>query len=157
MRVGVLGSGMVAMAFVDRLLELGHEARMGSRLTEGPAPSWAEAAGERASSADFANAAESGELVIDATAGASSLDSLRQAGAQNLPGKVLLDVANRISGAEGAGAGHFDGREHRQPGQADPTRVLGGSSREGIEHDALQGDGPAGDRARRARRIPLWR
>ena len=54
---------------------------MGPRVTEGPAPSWAESTGERASPSDFAGAAEFGELVINATAGASSLDTLRQAGA----------------------------------------------------------------------------
>lgn len=103
MRVGVLGSGMVAVALADRLLELGHEVRMGSRVTGGPASSWAESGGERARSGDFAAAAEFGELVINATAGASSLDALRQASAQNLAGKVLLDVANPISAAEGSG------------------------------------------------------
>lgn len=103
MRVGVLGSGMVAVALADRMLELGHEVRMGSRVNGGPASTWAESTDQRASSGDFAGAAEFGELIINATAGASSLDALRQAGAQNLAGKVLLDVANPIGAVAGSG------------------------------------------------------
>jgi predicted dinucleotide-binding enzyme len=37
MRVGVLGSGMVGRAVASRLVELGHEVRMGSRDASGPA------------------------------------------------------------------------------------------------------------------------
>lgn len=104
MRVGVLGSGMVAVALADRMLELGHEVRMGSRVNGGPASAWAESTDQRASSGDFAGAAEFGELIINATAGASSLDALRQAGAQNLADKVLLDVANPIGAVAGSGS-----------------------------------------------------
>lgn len=103
MRVGVVGSGMVGEALADRLLELGHEVRMGSRTADGPALRWAQRAGERASAGDFAEAAEFGELVINATAGANSAEALRQAGEQNLAGKVLLDVANPINTAGGSG------------------------------------------------------
>ena len=103
MRVAVLGSGMVGVALADRLLELGHEVRMGSRTGNGPAARWAAGAGERASAGDFAAAAQFGELVINATAGARSLDALRQAGETNLAGKVLLDVSNPINSGGGAG------------------------------------------------------
>jgi 8-hydroxy-5-deazaflavin:NADPH oxidoreductase len=41
MRVGVLGSGMVGEAIGARLLEIGHEVRMGSRTADGPALQWA--------------------------------------------------------------------------------------------------------------------
>lgn len=57
---------------------------------------------ERASGGDFSGAAEFGELLINATAGASSLEALRQVGAQNLAGKVLLEVANPINPSAGS-------------------------------------------------------
>lgn len=103
MRVGVLGSGMVGQALADRLLELGHEVRMGSRVADGPAASWAARAGERASGSDFSGAAQFAELVINATSGSGSLQALRQAGGSSLAGKVLLDVANPIAAERDAG------------------------------------------------------
>jgi 8-hydroxy-5-deazaflavin:NADPH oxidoreductase len=103
MRVSVIGSGMVGEAIADRLLELGHEVRMGSRTPEGPAAQWATRARERASAGDFAQAASFGELVVNATAGSRSLDALRQAGEHNLAGKVLVEVANPINTGGGPG------------------------------------------------------
>ena len=102
MRVGVIGSGMVAKAVADRLLELGHEVRMGSRSADGPGAAWAQAAAAGASAGDFADAAAFGEIVVNATAGAHSLAALTQAGEQGLAGKVLLDISNPI-GAGGGG------------------------------------------------------
>jgi 8-hydroxy-5-deazaflavin:NADPH oxidoreductase len=103
MRVGVLGSGTAGRAIASRLLELGHEVRMGSRDARGRAAIWARTAGPRASAGDFAGAAEFGELIVNASAGAHSLEVLRQAGEAALAGKVLLDVANPISGKRGGG------------------------------------------------------
>ncbi len=100
MRVGVLGSGMVGQAIGSRLLESGHQVCMGSRSVDGPASGWARDAGERASAADFQGAASFGELLVNATAGAVSLQALRQAGGENLVGKVLVDIANPLAGAE---------------------------------------------------------
>lgn len=97
MRVGVLGSGIVGRTIASRLLELGHEVRMGSRTTGGAAGQWAADAGESASAGDFAAAAAFGALVVNATAGASSLEALAQAGETNLADKVLLDVSNPIN------------------------------------------------------------
>jgi predicted dinucleotide-binding enzyme len=44
----------------------------------------------------FAEAAAAGELVVNATNGAGSLDALRAAGGENLDGKVLIDIANPL-------------------------------------------------------------
>jgi predicted dinucleotide-binding enzyme len=95
MRIGILGSGMVGRALGSRLVEVGYEVRMGSRTEAGPA-GWATATGGAASASDYAGAATFGELIINATPGAVSLQALGQAGAANLAGKVLLDVANPI-------------------------------------------------------------
>jgi predicted dinucleotide-binding enzyme len=102
MRVGVLGSGMVGEAIGARLLELGHQVRMGSRGADGPALGWARAAGDGASAGDFHDAASFGEVLVNATAGGVSLAALRQAGSANLDGKVLIDIANPLSSEHGA-------------------------------------------------------
>jgi predicted dinucleotide-binding enzyme len=49
-----------------------------------------------ASEGTFAEAAEFGELLINATGGKVSLDALGMAGAENLAGKVLIDVSNAL-------------------------------------------------------------
>lgn len=49
----------------------------------------------------FADAAAHGELVVNATAGETSLDALRQAGEANLAGKVLVDIANALDYSQG--------------------------------------------------------
>ena len=97
MKVGVLGTGMVGKAHATRLVGLGHEVMMGSRTADNEeATSWASAAGERASHGTFADAAAFGALLINATQGVASEDALRAAGAENMRGKVLIDIANPL-------------------------------------------------------------
>lgn len=51
--------------------------------------------------APFADAGAHGEVVLNATQGAVSLDALALVGAQNLTGKVLLDLALPLDFSEG--------------------------------------------------------
>jgi predicted dinucleotide-binding enzyme len=88
---------MVGRTLGSKLAELGHEVRMGSREAGNEAAvEWARAAGEGASEGTLADAAEFGEIVINATAGGASLEALGAAGAEHLSGKVLVDVANPL-------------------------------------------------------------
>jgi 8-hydroxy-5-deazaflavin:NADPH oxidoreductase len=96
-RIGVLGTGIVGRTLGGKLVELGHEVRMGSREAGNDAAvEWVQSAGESASEGTFANAAEFAELVINATGGKVSVDALGMAGAENLAGKVLIDVSNSL-------------------------------------------------------------
>lgn len=102
MRIGVLGTGPVGRTLATKLVELGHEVRMGSRdAANENAREWAASAGERASTGTFAEAAEFGELVFNCTAGTASLEALEQAGEDTLRGKVLVDVANALDFSRG--------------------------------------------------------
>jgi predicted dinucleotide-binding enzyme len=97
MRIGVLGTGMVGRALATKLVSLGHEVMIGSRISGNEtAVAWAEESGQLAAQGDFAQAAAFGEVVVNATAGAASLDALASAEAENLAGKVLLDVSNPL-------------------------------------------------------------
>jgi 8-hydroxy-5-deazaflavin:NADPH oxidoreductase len=49
----------------------------------------------------FAEAAAHGEALVNATAGGTSIDALAQAGAANLAGKLLVDVANALDFSHG--------------------------------------------------------
>jgi predicted dinucleotide-binding enzyme len=102
MRVAVLGTGIVARTLGSALLSHGHEVRLGSRAAGNPAAvAWAEEIGGPASEGTFADAAGFGEIVINATAGAGSLEALQMAGTEQLAGKVLLDVANPLDTSRG--------------------------------------------------------
>ncbi len=57
--------------------------------------------GSRASQGTFDEAASFGEVVFNCTAGTASLAALNAAGASNLKGKVLVDVANPLDFSKG--------------------------------------------------------
>jgi 8-hydroxy-5-deazaflavin:NADPH oxidoreductase len=102
MRFGVLGTGVVGQTLATKLASLGHEVTMGSREAGNEkAVEWANQAGNGASEGSFADAAAAGEVVVNATSGMASVDALRQAGAENLAGKVLIDVANPLDFSQG--------------------------------------------------------
>jgi 8-hydroxy-5-deazaflavin:NADPH oxidoreductase len=102
MRIGVLGTGVVGRTLASALLRGGHEVRLGSRAAgHEAAVAWAASVGGPASEGTFADAAGFGELVINATAGAASLDALEMAGGEQLAGKVLIDVANPLDTSRG--------------------------------------------------------
>lgn len=102
MRIGVLGTGMVGKTIGTKLVDLGHEVRMGSRTAGNEkATAWVADVGEGASEGNFAAAAAHGELVFNCTAGAGSLDALDAAGERNLAGKLLVDVANPLDHSQG--------------------------------------------------------
>ncbi|MGI8684939.1 MAG: NADPH-dependent F420 reductase [Acidimicrobiales bacterium] len=97
MNVAVLGTGVVGHTLATKLVSIGHAVTMGSRQAGNEkAAAWAASAGDLASEGSFADAASSGALVVNATSGMASLDALIAAGAQNLAGKVLVDVANPL-------------------------------------------------------------
>ncbi len=102
MRFGVLGTGIVGRTLAGKLLELGHDVRMGARSADNEsAAAFAADGGERASHGTFEEAAAFGDMVLNCTAGIASLDALRAAGADNLAGKILIDVANPLDFSKG--------------------------------------------------------
>jgi 8-hydroxy-5-deazaflavin:NADPH oxidoreductase len=102
MRIGILGTGVVGKTLGTKLVKLGHDVRMGSRSAGGEnAKSWKNAAGGKSSEGTFADAAAHGEMVFNCTSGMVSLEVLKAAGAKNLEGKVLVDVANPLDFSKG--------------------------------------------------------
>lgn len=103
MKIAVLGTGTVGTTLGTKLVQLGHEVRMGSRdATSEKGQAWARSAGERASYGSFGDAASFGtDLVVNATAGTASLAALRSAGEPRLRGKILMDVANPLDFSQG--------------------------------------------------------
>jgi 8-hydroxy-5-deazaflavin:NADPH oxidoreductase len=102
MNFGVIGTGMVGKTLASKLISLGHEVKMGSRsATNEKAAAWVKEAGKGASQGTFADAAAFGEVVFLCTKGDVTLDAVLSAGADNLKGKVVIDVSNPLDFSKG--------------------------------------------------------
>jgi len=101
MKIGVLGTGMVGNAIATKLVELGHQVKMGARSADNEkASTWAGQAGDKASQGTFADAALFGELVFVCTSGQGTLPALESTGAA-LDGKVVIDISNPLDFSKG--------------------------------------------------------
>jgi hypothetical protein len=97
MKIGILGSGIVGQTIGSKLVQLGHDVMLGSRDAANPkAIAWAKEEGHGALFGTFANAAAFGEILFNCTLGSASLEALRQAKAENMNGKILIDTANPL-------------------------------------------------------------
>ncbi|MCA9493716.1 MAG: NAD(P)-binding domain-containing protein, partial [Myxococcales bacterium] len=113
MKFGILGTGMVGRTIARKLATVGHDVTMGTRdpaATRGRsekgawgAPSFADwhAANPDIHLATFADAAAGAEVLVNASSGGASLAVLEAAGAANLAGKVVLDIANPLDFSAG--------------------------------------------------------
>ena len=113
MNIGILGTGSVGRALAAGLTTAGHHVQIGTRDPEttlartqpdrfgNPAISaWlADHSGVRLVS--FSEAAAAADLVVNATSGDVSLLALQAAGAENVRGKVLIDVSNPLDFSAG--------------------------------------------------------
>ncbi|TMI71983.1 MAG: NADP oxidoreductase [Bacillati bacterium ANGP1] len=102
MKLGVLGTGMAGHAIGTKLVQMGQDVMMGSRSsTNEKAAAWVKANGPKASQGTFADAAKFGEILFNCTHGMASLDALKLAGAENMKGKILIDLANPLDFSKG--------------------------------------------------------
>lgn len=113
MKITVLGTGPVGRTLAARFAALGHEVVVGTRDVAGtlartepdawggpPFEVWLDAHPE-VRLAVFPEAAAQGELIVNAIHGAASIAALTLAGADNLAGKVLVDVSNPLDFSHG--------------------------------------------------------
>jgi len=102
MKIAVFGTGNVGETLGSKVVELGHEVKMGSRTANNEkALAWVKKAGAKASTGTFADAAKFGELIINATLGAGTIEAFKMAGAENSAGKVILDLSNPLDFSKG--------------------------------------------------------
>jgi len=102
MKIGILGTGGVGATIGSRLVDLGHEVMLGSRITnnEKAIAFVGKHAGVNAYAGTFNEAATFGELVFNCTKGEHSLDAIGMAG-NAINGKVLIDVSNPLDFSHG--------------------------------------------------------
>ena len=113
MKIAVLGTGTVGRALATRLSGLGHDVTVGTRDPEATrartepdamgTPPFSAWAGEHqgVGLATYAEASTTADLVVNATGGSGTLAALEQAGADNLAGKVLIDISNPLDFSQG--------------------------------------------------------
>ncbi|MGZ4136766.1 MAG: NADPH-dependent F420 reductase [Actinomycetota bacterium] len=110
---GVLGTGTVGRAISEKLVDLGHDVRMGTRQPDATrartepdergresAASWLERNLD-VELLTYADAAGAADVVVNATSGSASIDVLRSAGAANLGSKIVIDIANPLDFSSG--------------------------------------------------------
>jgi 8-hydroxy-5-deazaflavin:NADPH oxidoreductase len=113
MKISVIGTGTVGQTIASKLLEIGHDVTVGTRNVSDkmattakdnygnpPFSEWYKA-NNKVKIGTFAEAAAFGEIVINATQGERSISALILAGAENLAGKVLIDIANPLDFSKG--------------------------------------------------------
>jgi predicted dinucleotide-binding enzyme len=97
MRIGIIGSGAVAQALAGGFLKYGHEVTLGTRHPD-TRREW-QTTHPKARVGSFADTAQSAEVVVLSVKGSAASDALRQAGINNLAGKVVIDTTNPIANA----------------------------------------------------------
>jgi predicted dinucleotide-binding enzyme len=102
MKIGILGTGLVGATIGTKLVQLGHQVKMGSRTANNEKTAkWVNENGANASSGTFADAAAFGEIIFNCTKGDGAMDAVKAAGENNLNGKILVDVSNPLDFSKG--------------------------------------------------------
>jgi 8-hydroxy-5-deazaflavin:NADPH oxidoreductase len=113
MKIGILGTGMVGQVVGAALAAKGHSVMIGTRdVAKSLANTEKSAMGmpgfgtwyednQHIQVGTFAEAANFGELLVNATSGLASLEALQSAGTENLGNKVLIDLANELEFSKG--------------------------------------------------------
>jgi len=97
MKIGVLGSGIVAQTLASGFLSHDYKVMIGSRSPEKLAE-WKEQ-NPGAETGTFCEAAGFGDLLVLAVKGSAAEEALELAGSENLTGKTIVDTCNPIAEA----------------------------------------------------------
>lgn len=113
MKIGIIGTGTVGQTLASRLHEVGHSIVIGTRNVEEklsaetkdqygnpPFSEW-QKRNPGIPLVTFAEAAEYGDILINATRGSASINALQLYTSENLQNKVLIDVSNPLDSSRG--------------------------------------------------------
>ena len=97
MKVGIIGSGVVAQSLAIGFIKHGHETMLGTRnlskldefVSANPA----------AKTGSFTDTARFGELIVLAVKGTAAENAIREAEPGNIKGKIVMDTTNPIADA----------------------------------------------------------
>jgi 8-hydroxy-5-deazaflavin:NADPH oxidoreductase len=97
MKIGILGSGDVGKTLAAGFLKHSHEVMIGTRTPDKLAD-WGQK-NPRVRIGSFGDVAKVSEMVVLSVKGTAAADALRDAGAANLAGKIVIDTTNPIADA----------------------------------------------------------
>jgi predicted dinucleotide-binding enzyme len=113
MQVGILGTGIVGRALAEGFAGAGYDVMIGTRDVEAlmsrtepdamgtpPFAAWRDEHRDMALGT-FAEAGEHGEILVNSTLGAGSIDALRAAGADGTQGRTVIDTSNPLDFSRG--------------------------------------------------------
>jgi predicted dinucleotide-binding enzyme len=101
MKIGILGTGNVGKTIGTKLVQLGHQVKMGSRTPNNEkAAEFVKTNGDQASQGTFADAAAVGEIIFNCTQGAITMDVIKMVEGK-LNGKILIDLSNPLDFSKG--------------------------------------------------------
>jgi predicted dinucleotide-binding enzyme len=101
MKVGILGSGIVAKALGHGFIQEGYEVKLGTRDVN-KLSSWLTEKGNNSSAGSFSEAAEFGEIIVLAVQGLAAITVIEIAGVNNFKNKVVIDATNPLDRSEGS-------------------------------------------------------
>ncbi|MFZ1685631.1 MAG: NAD(P)-binding domain-containing protein [Candidatus Zixiibacteriota bacterium] len=100
MNIGILGTGEVGRTLGTGFIGLGHDVMIGSRDAQKPElQEWAKKNGGKAGT--FADTATFGEVILLCTNWSGTENAIKLAGVSNFNGKLVIDVTNPLSFANG--------------------------------------------------------
>lgn len=113
MKIAVMGTGPAGRTVAGALAKLGHDVVIGTRDPQAtlertepnamgvpPFATWHAKHGEVGLAA-YADAAAPAEIIVNLTNGMGSIEAITAAGAENLAGKILVDIANGLDPSQG--------------------------------------------------------
>jgi predicted dinucleotide-binding enzyme len=96
MKIGILGSGVVAQVLGKGFLKEGYDVKLGTR-DKNKLNEWLSKAGNKASIGSFEETANFGEILVLAAKGSAAEKILESAGRENIKGKIIIDTTNPIA------------------------------------------------------------
>jgi predicted dinucleotide-binding enzyme len=165
MKIGIVGSGIVAQTLGAKLVELGHDVALGTRdpgkiddkkNMAGTLREWLGQVKNKARVVTFKEAATHGELLINATHGQASVEALQMADAGKVGSKVLIDTANELDFSKGMPPAVLASQE-RCVGERIQSAFPGLRSQV-LQHDGRDGYGQSeGRQGRRSHDLRRWK
>jgi predicted dinucleotide-binding enzyme len=96
MKIGIIGSGAVGQVLATAFLQEGHEVMLGTRDTNKPEVQGWKTKNKSGHVGLFSEVAAFGELLVLAVAGEAAQEAIKEAGEENLAGKIVIDATNPI-------------------------------------------------------------
>lgn len=97
-KIGIMGSGAVAQALAVGFIKNGDDVKLGTSHPE-KLDKWNEENGSKLTIGSFKEAATFGDILVLAVKGSAAETVLKEAGAESLSGKTIIDTSNPIENA----------------------------------------------------------